>query len=426
MDAIRNLFGHYRFAAIALVTLLTLGIVGAVVLTTTSVGCGAANKLGLRTAHCLEGGKVGNVAGVIPSPSPLAKGGYVPPTEQPSPPPPPAPPVNPGASAIPPYNPNASSEPPPYQNPASSGMPLAYPASGSPPSEAFTCRLPVYAGGPGSGGFIVFPTQTFVADPRSAVTVPSPSPGGPSPTPPPAYGPGGPQGWYGETYDARYTKWLPVQYAWVSPDGTHYAYPLGGDIYAQNVANGSQLELGPGHGFYPIDTENDGVYVTTPNQPGLWFLPFAGSPKQITSAGFWQGYANGAAYGTPTSQVPPGATNTIERLDVSTGAVVDFFSQAGAQSFVMGFDAQGNPVIQSSYTNGNAIFIVTAPNTGTAIASVLYGGYGYQQPPPYPSGTPIADSHGLWFTVGNGVVMYRNGAWYWMASIGGQLAGQCL
>src|SRR5256885_13144095 len=30
-----------------------------------------------------------------------------------------------------------------------------------------SCRLPVYAFGPGSGGFIVFPGSTFVADPRS-------------------------------------------------------------------------------------------------------------------------------------------------------------------------------------------------------------------------------------------------------------------
>src|SRR4029077_20440019 len=234
MDAIRQLFGHYRYAAIALVTLLTLGIVGAVVLTTTSVGCGPANKLGLKTAHCLEGGKVGNVAG-LQSPSPVAKGGYAPPTLQPSAPPPPA---NPGASANPPYNPGASSYPPydpgasgayPYQYPASAGPPRPNAVSGGPPQQVFPCRLPVYAGGPGSGGFIVFPGQTFVADPRSAVTVPSPSPGGASPTPPPQYGPRYPQGWHAQYYQAGYAKWLPVPYAWVSPDGVHYAYSLGGD-----------------------------------------------------------------------------------------------------------------------------------------------------------------------------------------------------
>lgn len=427
MDAIRQLFGHYRYAAIALVTLLTLGIVGAVVVTTTSVGCGPANKLGLKTASCLEGGKVGNVAG-IPSPSPIAKGGYTAPPQQPSAPPPPDtsgasanPPYNPGASSYPPYNPGSSSGNP-YQYPASSGAPpVPSTGSGGPPQQAFSCRLPVYAGGPGSGGFIVFPGQTFVADPRSAVTVPSPSPGGASPAPQPQYGPGYPQGWYGMTYDAGYGKWLPVPYAWVSPDGVHYAYALGGDVYAQNVKDGTQVELASGKNFGVIDVENDGVYAEPINAPGLWFLPYSGTERQVTTTHFWQGVSHGAAYGTPTSQVPSGASNTIDKLDLKSGAITEFFTQAGAVSQVTGFDLAGHPIIQVNYQQGTAIFLVTSPSTSTVLASGTYG-YGYSMP----GGTPIADGHGIWYSMGNGVVLYSNGQWFFMASIGGQLAGQCL
>lgn len=429
MNSIRRLLSNYRYAAIALVTVLTLGIAGAVILTTTSLGCGPANKLGVKTTRCLQAGAVANVG----SPTPQGKGLFTPPTGQPSSPPPPPEnspsasqnPPSPGSDANVPYNPGASSAPP-YQNLASSGAPpLAYPASGS-PGGVFSCRLPVYAGGPGSGGFIVYPDQTFVADPRSAVTAPTPNPPPPSPSPVPGYGRGYPQGWYGETYDAHYAKWLPVPYAWVSPDGAHYAYPLGGDIYAQNVAGGSLLELDQGRGFNPIDTENDGVYVITPNQSGLWFLPFSGSPKQITSSGFWQAVSGGAAYGAPTSAVPAGASNTIERLDLKTGATQPFFSEPGGQSQVTGFDPLGNPVIQVQYRNAQATFIATGPNTSVAIATMIYGQNYYPGPPPYPSGSPVADSHGLWFSVGNGIVLYRNLGWYWMSSIGGQLAGQCV
>ncbi len=429
MDTIRRLFGQYRYAAIALVTLVTLGVVGAVVLTTTSVGCGPANKVGLKTVRCLSGSPVAHSS---PTPIPI----YAQPTKPPERPilPPPTAPSNPDASSIPPYIPPASSTPPYPGSSSSSAPPLAWPGSGLPPNLAFSCRLPVFAGQPGSGGFIVFPGQTFVADPRSAVTAPTPSPAAtPSPTPaPPGGGYGGPgpgaypPGWYGLSYDAQYSRWVSVPYRWVSPDGVHYAYPLNGEIYVQNVADGSQLELGQGHSFTPVDTANDGVYVTSSTQGGLWFLPFSGVAKQLATTGFWQVVAGGAAYGPPTSQVPSGASNTINRLDLKTGAITPFFSDESGVSNAIGYDLQGNPVIQTSYRNGNAIFIATGANTARAIAAVTYGQYYYYPTPPYPQGQPIADGHGLWFSVGSGFVLYSNGTWYGMSSVGGQLAGRCV
>ena len=413
-----------RYVAIALITVLTLGIVGAVVLTTTSVGCSPANALGIKTARCLKAGTVASV-GAIPSPSPHGGSRATPTVPNNF-----TPPTNPGASNYPPYNPGASSYPPynpgasagtPYANPASSPYPpMANPASGS--SAGFlgiSCRLPVYAGGPGSGGFIVFPGATFVADPRSAVTAPSPSTG-PSPTPPPI---GGYVGWWGTTYDAAYSKWLPVPYAWVSPDGAHYAYPLNGDVFVQSVAGGAQLDLGQGRQYSVVEVENNGAYVTVPNQPGLWFLPFSGAARQVTAAGFWQAVSNGAAYGTATAAVPQGATTTILKLDTTSGVATEFFSQGGGQSGVTGFDLQGHPVIQVYYPQGTALFLATGPGSSMVLA---VNGFGQYNPGPFPQGQLVADSHGLWFYVGSGVVLYANGAWYAMSNIGGQPAGQCL
>ena len=411
MDTIRRLLRNRVAVAAALVTLLTFGVVSAVVLTTTSLGC----SLKIKTARCLAVASLSS-----PSPYPSAKPGSIPPS--------PNPPTNPGESSNPPYNPGDSANPPynpgasggsPYTFPDSGSYPpLAAPASGSSgPGVALSCRLPVYANGPGSGGFIVFPGQTFVADPRSAVTAPSPS-SGPTPTPPPY---GGYVGWYGLTYDAAYSKWLPVPRPWLSPDGSRYAYPINGSVYVQSVAGGTSYELGQGRGFGVLELENEGVYVTTPNQPGLWFLALSGSTKQIATAGFWQALSHGYAYGTETSSVPAGASNTILRLDLASGTSVPFFSQQAAQSNVTGFDGQAHPLIEARYPNGVALFIVTGPNTATVIAANTYGYYNS----PWPGAQPVADSHGLWFTVGNGIVLYTNRMWYWMSSIGGQLAGPC-
>jgi hypothetical protein len=191
----------------------------------------------------------------------------------------------------------------------------------------------------------------------------------------------------------------------------------------QSVSGGAELVLGAGQHYTPLDVENDGVYVAANPNAGLWFLPFSGAAKQITASGFWQGVSHGAAYGTSTSQVPQGAATTILKLDLKTGASTSFFTQPNAQSYVTGFDLQGHPIIQVSYQNGIAIFIATGPGTSTVIAAQTYGGY--QQPPPFPQGLPIADSHGIWFPAGNGLVLFVNGEWYPMSSIGGQLAGQC-
>src|SRR6266850_1521656 len=201
MRKVRDLLRQRRVMAITLVTLLTLGIVGVVVATTTSVGCSLTRSLAVKSKQCLT-----TPVAIVGSPTPSAG-------SQPSNFPTPVPPMESSPSSNPPNNPGASSYPP-YDPAASPGAvpgsypPLAGPASGpNTPGVALSCRLPIYAGGPGSGGFIVFPGGTFVADPRSAVTAPSPSPGTASP-PPPGYGQGY-AGWYGTTFDVKYAKWLP-------------------------------------------------------------------------------------------------------------------------------------------------------------------------------------------------------------------------
>jgi hypothetical protein len=282
----------------------------------------------------------------------------------------------------------------------------------------------VYAGGPGSGGFIVFPGGTFIADPRSAVTLPSASPAAQQ------QGPGYGQNFPGLSYDQTYSRWLPVPAGWVSADGGHYAYTGSDGIYLVNVATGAQTEVGQGHSWFIVGVQNAGVYASNPGAPGLWLFPFSGSSRTISSAGYWQAVSADAAYGTATSAVPQGATNSIIRLDLNTGNLTDWFAREGKQSSIIGLDRQGNAIINVYFLNGSGseIWIATGPTSASPIAGRAY--YGFQM-----NGTSIADSHGIWFP-GSGSTIYGGNAsgialyvpgrgLYFMSGIAGQLAGAC-
>ena len=274
----------------------------------------------------------------------------------------------------------------------------------------------------------MYPGATFVADPTSSVVLPSPAPGEPSPLP---GGPGYGIGYQGSlSYDHAQSKWLPVPFQWVSPDGSRYAYPSTNSIYVQDVADSAHVQLGAGHTWNIVAVLAEGVYASDPNAAGLWLLPYSGSPHQVTSNGYWRAAAAGAAYGTATSAVPQGASSAIIKLDLQTGAISDWFGRSNSQAYPVGFDARGHPVIQVNYNgDGSELWLTTAPSTGTPIGGA--GGSYYQSPNLY--GTPFGDSHGVWIpgsvpgNNGSGIALFVPGSGiYWMANIGGQLAGPCI
>ena len=394
-----------RVVSAVVLTVVTIAVISVVVLATTPLGCGPAKSLHitLGSARCQTVAERNTIPSPSPFPAPTGQPTQVP-TANPNPEP---------ASYYPQPQPATYY---PYPDSSSGGFPsFTGPASGSSPAMlALNCRLPIFAGGPGSGGFIVFPGGTFIADPRSAVAVPSPSPGA-SPAPP-QYG--GYQGWWGSTYDRAYSRWLPVPYRWVSPDGARYAYPGAPDgIYVQNVSNGTQVELGEGTSWFVLDVGASGVYATKGSTGGLWLLPFTGGITTITTSGYWQAMYGSSAYGTATSSVPNGAGNTILRLDLTNGTTSDFFSRPAQTSSVAGFGPGGNPVI---YVQGQSLEIWTGTGANiTEIADLSGSNF-------YPNGPPIADSHGLWIAGGNGIALHVDGqGWYWMSNLGGQLAGGC-
>jgi hypothetical protein len=278
----------------------------------------------------------------------------------------------------------------------------------------------------------VFPGNTFIADPASSVTAPSPSPGGPTPSPiQGGYG----QSQFGMSYDHAFSRWLPVPRQSVSADGKRYAYPTADGLYVVVVSSGAVTEIGAGRQWTVLSVGADGVYATVPNTAGLWLLPYSGaSPRQLIATGYWQAVSGATAYGTPTSAVPYGTANTIQQLDLLSGAISNYFTRPGMQSYVAGFDAQGAPII---YTNG--LYPNGTSGSDVWIGSLYlmtyrtsqYGGaIGFNA-----TGAPVADSHGVWFTgyyqrgYGNGgpaIVVYIPGSGvYAVSSTGVQLAGGC-
>lgn len=414
ISRLQSIRSRQTVAAIV-ITALTLVVVGGLILSTTSVGCGPANKLGLKgLSHCKVSGQLAGNQGPNGSPGPTSAptGSYTAPSSEP-------------------FTPPASEPAPPDTSPATPAFPpFSTPVSGSGglviPGRALSCRLPVYVGPPGSGGFIAFPGGNFVADPTSAVTLPSPSPGGSTPAP---VGPGYGYGYPGLSYDHAYSRWLPVPYTWVSPDGSRYAHTSSDSIYVENVAAGASIELGQGHLWSVTGVSDQAVYASLFNQAGLWQLPFSGPAKQIATTGFWVAASTSAAYGSATSAVPQGVTNTILRLDLKSGAITDWFTRQGAQSSVFGLDAHGNPLINVNYFNQgySEMWNTTGPGTASPIFS--------SDEHLFASGSPIADSHGVWFGINysvpyqnstQGIALYVAGSGlYWMSSYGTQLAGPC-
>ena len=261
-----------------------------------------------------------------------------------------------------------------------------------------------------------FPGGAFTADPRSAVVAPSPGPQQ-------GMGYGGSFG-SGLTYDRAHSRWLPVVERLVSPDGNHYAYGSNDGIYLVDTSTGSQVELGEGRSWNLLRVLNDRVYATVPNSAGFWSVPFSGTPVEVTSTGFWQAASSAYAFGSPTSAVPQGATQQLQRLEIATGKTIDWFAVPGATVSVDGFDSSGEVIVTTSYVNGWELWVVTGASTGSLIANNSEGFF--------IEGPMVVDSHGVWFpiyyqpgaTPGLALFVPGNGI-YMVSTVGAQVAGGC-
>lgn len=246
-------------------------------------------------------------------------------------------------------------------------------------------------GATGTGGFLQFPAGTFTIDPQSS-----------------------------GTYDLAAHKWLPVPHAWVSPDGTRYAYPeyrtgsgpATGIIHVVDVASGADHPLNVPAPSAPVSWETSGLYITrvVPNSDappqGLSVLdPASGSLRQVVADGVWTAIGADSAFGAdldssiaPPPNQGPGGANRVKAVRLASGAVsVQQF--AGQQVAVFG--VRGSDLLLQVTASGR-----TQVRLGSAVL--------YDQPAasPAPSAPADVDSTTIWLG-GPGAV--------WRSVAGGQL-----
>jgi hypothetical protein len=160
-------------------------------------------------------------------------------------------------------------------------------------------------------------------------------------------------------YDSAVSKWLPVPRAWISPDGTHYAWPenrpgvgpVTGIIHVVDIATGADKPFNVPAPSMPVSYEAGGLFVTriVPNSDappqGLSKLdPATGDFTQLAADGNWTALGGGFAFGgdvdpsvaAPPASGPGAVYNRVRKLELATGAITPLQTYPGSSARVMG------------------------------------------------------------------------------------------
>ena len=324
-------------------------------------------------------------------------------------------------------SPSARRSPSPSARRSPSPSPAVSP---SPAAGVLSCRLPVASGDApvggsatsghaGAGGLITLPGGAFAADPQSL-----------------------------GAYDGQLSRWVPVRYAELSADGSHYAFPEYGTgtgvVHVTEVAGGSDqaFNVPTPHGVAAFQA--GGVYLNriVPNSDappsGLGVLdPAGGSFRQVSAdLHSWTVVGGDAAWAVdldPSDPNPPPRTgpgpapgDRVIRLDLQTGAVSNYLTIFGSSLLVLGLDSAGLPIIAIQTPTSYAILV-------TASRTLIFSGppIGSTAGAANPYGPALSDGHGTWFPSLSGVV------WLWQPDTatarqvastglaGVQIAGPC-
>jgi hypothetical protein len=293
-------------------------------------------------------------------------------------------------------------------------------------SGGLSCRLPVVTystnGQSSQVGFLTFPGGTFAVD-RGA---PSASKGN------------------GFAYDRGFNRWLPVDWRFVSDDGTKYVYATYPDtspspgassvIHLVTVATGADRVVTRTGQYVINDYSGNGVYLTEwigghdgPGPEIGWVLnPSTGAVRGLSRGqkyGYW--VAAGAGWRTdynpadPSVHNGPTGGNRVTRIDLGSGAEATWFYQQGADWVqVVGFDRQGHPLIASAVASSGTQVVDLWLLTDASHRTRIYSG-------PQFTNWMMADANGIWLSDGATTYLYAGGSLRQMASTGGQIAGGC-
>jgi hypothetical protein len=308
------------------------------------------------------------------------------------------------------------------------------------------CRLPVVtwgsfdpravppnsgAGGQGSDlGFYQFPSGPAVIDSTDLIGFDPRSNLYHTLREPVLWSEGGQPSW-----DLAAGRWVPVDAALVSPDGSRYAwtqYPRPDSPYSQihvtEVATGVDqmvLQSGPADqpGYSVVRFDSTALLLTRlgasevgfyNSNRGLWRLNLA--TRNLTAlqdvAFTWLLLSPGAAWSNdldPQARAVPAPTpdvgvmpNEIRRYDLVSGAMETWLSRSNRIVTLIGVDAMDHPLIRIQSETQVEISYSTAPSAGTLIyrsnAPPVYGpadnfnatGAGYRPE------QVMVDGHGIW------------------------------
>jgi hypothetical protein len=304
------------------------------------------------------------------------------------------------------------------------------------------CRLPFTDFK--TAGFINYPDGTFTADPSSAIT---PDPGRPgfgrTVTTPVLTGVAGNGN---ETYDWKFSRWLPAAHELVSPDGSQYAY-------SEVIPNqGSQGIGGPpalGTLIHVVDVVTatdrvvyqstdqlsaaafgpEGIYLFQPAEIAntvrpfyLWLVDPSTHAAHKLLGGKVVGPGTGAiTAGTfwimATDPNNPKGAPTLLRMDLNDGSQSTWYEPTTTFAGFLGLDSLGRPIVSTfSGSNGDPgkTWIVTAAGAMHQIAEVGF------------SAKAIADPHGSWLA-GQGLFLYSAAGGLSKVSdvSGGSILGTC-
>ena len=215
-----------------------------------------------------------------------------------------------------------------------------------------------------------------------------------------------------QAHDLALNRWLPVPREQISPDGTKYAfvehYSTGcwirvvwsrGDSFRVNVPDIYRTcEVG----WVILWTANNGMYIEPwpASAPGLWWAPFFGQPREITSTGYWTASDGRFAYGFIAPTNDSRSTRIILQLDLADGSTTPVFWAPGKLTDVVGVDRDGNAVVVTRSNSGRPPWVADVWLAGPTGRLEIY-----REPDGYVNSV-VADTIGTWFTSHEGVFLY--------------------
>jgi hypothetical protein len=245
------------------------------------------------------------------------------------------------------------------------------------------------------------------------------------------------RGTTGLSFDVPLARWVPAGAEMLSSDGTTYVWTerqVGAPnlLHLTKVADGSDrtFAVGPpqdpdvrGSIPVPLALTAGGALLTYgwEGSGGVWRLDFAnGSLTKLGGQRDPIGYSAGAVWLDPlrgnTGVGSAHTGDTLARLDLSSGAVVDWFHRDNLAVRYAGTDAAGNPwVVVNPGRQGTEFWRVRSPGQ----ADLILSGQNISK--------VFTDKHGTWFANETGVYLHAADRLQRVSSASvGEVVGPCI